>query len=271
MFTDTHAHLSWPRLANDLPAVLERARAAGVTRIVSIATDPVSARATLAIAEHHENICAAVSFFPDNVPNDSLVEMTEIAKLVAHEKVVAIGETGLDYHREARTNYALRQRQRDLFRAHLGLSKQRRLPVVIHSRESDADMLDIIAAHAEALPKEWRPWGVMHCFAGDTKMAFQCIETGLMISFSGILTYKNAVTMRDVASKIPLDCVLLETDAPYLTPEPHRRQWNEPAYLPLTAAVLAQIRGMSVEEIARVTSTNAERLFGCKTADARLI
>ncbi|MBM3861618.1 MAG: TatD family deoxyribonuclease [Verrucomicrobia bacterium] len=262
MFTDTHAHLSWPAFADDLPSVLERARAAGVTRIVSIATDLASACATIALAERHDGIGVAVGLHPGDIPDVSLAGMPEIAKLATHPKVVAIGETGLDYFREARKNHALRQQQRDLFWAHLGLSKERRLPAVIHSRDSDADMLEIVEAHAEALPKDWRPWGVMHCFTGDAKMAFACIEAGLMISFAGILTFKNSATMRDVAAKIPLDCALLETDAPYLAPEPNRGQRNEPAYLPLTAAALAQIRDVSVEEVARVTSANAERLFG---------
>lgn len=264
MFTDTHTHLAWPDFAADLSAVLERARAAGVTRIVSVATDLATARETLALAEQYAGVSVAVGLHPGELPNVSLAEMPEVAKLAAHPKVVAIGETGLDYFREARKDLVLRQQQRDLFWAHLGLSKERRLPVIIHSRETDADMLEIVEAHAGALPKDWRPWGIMHCFTGDAKMAFQCIEAGLMISFAGILTFKNSATMRDVAAKIPLDTMLLETDAPYLAPEPHRGQRNESSYLPLTAAALAQIRGVSVEEVARVTSANADRLFHFK-------
>ena len=264
MFTDTHAHLSWPAFAAELPSVLQRARAAGVTRLISVATDLISARATLALAERHDGVGVAVGLHPGDIPNVSLADMPEIAKLAGHPKVVAIGETGLDYFREARKDPALRQQQRDLFWAHLGLSKERRLPVVIHSRETDADMLEIVTAHAEGLSKEWRPWGVMHCFTGDAKMAFRCIEVGLMISFAGILTLKNSATMREVAAKIPLDTILLETDAPYLAPEPHRGQRNEPAYLPLTATALAQIRGVSIEEVARFTTANAKRLFRMK-------
>jgi TatD DNase family protein len=261
MFTDTHAHLTWPAYRDDIAAVLARARAAGVTRIVSIATDIASATATLALAAQHEHIFAAVGLHPGDIPEVSLAQMPDIARLAAQPKVVAIGETGLDYYREARKNHALRQQQRDLFWAHLGLAKDRQLPVVIHSRESDADMLEIVEAHAEALPKEWRPWGVMHCFTGNAAMVSRCIEAGLMISFAGILTFKNSATMRDVAAKIPLDCALLETDAPYLAPEPHRGERNEPAHLPLTAAALAEIRGVSVEEISRATEANAARLF----------
>ena len=261
MFTDTHAHLSWPAFTGDLEAVLERARAAGVNRIVSVATDLATARDTLALAAEHTGIHVAVGLHPGEIPNVSLAGMIEIAKLAEHPKVVAIGETGLDYFREAKNDHALRQQQRDLFWAHLVLSKERRLPVIIHSRDSDADMLDIVKAHAEALPKDWIPWGVMPCFTGDAKMAFECIEAGLMISFAGILTFKNSATMRDVAVKIPLDCALLETDSPYLAPEPHRGERNEPSRLPLTAAVLAQLCGVSVEEISRATEANAARLF----------
>jgi len=261
MFTDTHAHLSWPAFARDLPSVLDRARAAGVTRILSVATDLDSARATLAIAEEHDDIRVAVGLHPGDIPSVSISQVPELSQLLAHPKVVAIGETGLDYFREARNHPALRQQQRELFQAHLELSKQRRLPVVIHNRQSDADLLAIIEAHAATLPTDWRPWGVMHCFAGDAAMASRCIEAGLMISFAGILTFKNSATAHDVAAKIPLDSVLLETDAPYLAPEPHRGKRNEPSYLPLTAAALARLRNLPVEEVARVTSANATRLF----------
>ena len=289
MFTDTHAHLSWPDFAADLPLVIERARAAGVNRIVSVATDLVSARETLALAERYDGIHVAVGLHPGELPNVSLDQMPEIAKLAAHPKVVAIGETGLDYYRlpggrgsvraagengspggspSNPSTDTIKQQQSDLFWAHLGLSKERQLPVVIHSREADADTLEIVAAHAEALPKDWRPWGVMHCFPGDAKMAFECIEAGLLISFTGILTFKNSATMRDVAAKIPLDSVLLETDSPYLTPTPHRGQRNEPSYIPLIAAALAQIKGVSIEEISRVTESNADRLFHFQRAIA---
>jgi len=261
MFTDTHAHLSWPAFANDLPSVLERARTAGVTRIVSVATDLDSARATLALAEQHNDIGVAVGLHPGDIPRVSLDQMTEIAELARHPKVVAIGETGLDYYRDAKNNSLLRQQQQDLFRAHLGLAKERRLPVVIHSRESDTEMMAIISAHAKSIPKEQHPWGVMHCFGGDTTMAFACIEAGLMISFAGILTFKNAATMRDVAAKIPLEFVLLETDSPYLAPVPRRGERCEPSYLPLTAMVLAQIRGIALEKVAQITTFNASRLF----------
>lgn len=261
MFTDTHVHLSWPAFRADLDAVLERARAAGVSRIVSVATDLESAKATLALAENHEDIYVALGLHPGDVPSVSVSQIPELAKLLNHPKVVAVGETGLDYYREAGRDQRLREQQRALLQAHLQLAKERHLPVVIHNRKSDADMLKIIEAHAGTLPQDWRPWGVMHCFSSDAQMAFRCIEAGLMISFAGVLTFKNAASLRDVAMQIPLDWVVLETDAPYLAPAPYRGQRNEPAYLPLTAAALARLRGVSVEEIAHITSANAQRLF----------
>lgn len=261
MFTDTHAHLSYAKLAADLPGVVDRARAAGVTRIVSIATDLESSRQTIEIASRFEGIYAAVGLHPGDVPDVSLCDMGEVGRMASEPRVVAIGETGLDYFREARKDMALRQQQKDLFWAHLALAKERRLPVVIHNREAEKDILEILAAHAEGLPKSWRPWGVMHCFAGDETFAFDCIEIGLLISFTGILTFANATALRDVAAKVSLEHVMLETDSPYLAPVPHRGKSNEPAYVPHIAEVLAQIKGVAIDEVARMTEANAERLF----------
>jgi TatD DNase family protein len=132
---------------------------------------------------------------------------------------------------------------------------------VIHNRDADADTLQILRAHADGLPKDWRPWGVMHCFAGDAKFALDCIDIGLFISFTGIITFKNAATLHDVAQKVSLDHVLLETDCPYLAPVPHRGKRNEPSYIPLIAQALAQIKNGSVDDVASATTENAERLF----------
>jgi TatD DNase family protein len=178
--------------------------------------------------------------------------------LATSPKVVAIGETGLDYYREAKDNVTLRQQQKDLFWAHLELAKKRRLPVVIHNRSADADILEIL----RTCQLSWRPWGVMHCFSGDERFALECIELGLLISFTGILTFKNAGPLREVARQVPLDKIMLETDSPYLAPHPHRGKRNEPSYVPLIALTLAEIKNVPVEEIARTTTANAERLFG---------
>ncbi len=276
MFIDTHAHLSYPDFAEELPEVIARAHEAGVKRIVSIAPDLEAARRTLDIARRFDGVYAAVGLHPGDVPDHSLGDMKELEALAKGPKVVAIGETGLDYYRlverasppvhsrtaeTGETPVPLKQQQKDLFWAQLELAKERRLPVVIHNRAAEADVLEILRVHAEGLPKNWRPWGVMHCFSGDKKFAFDCLEIGLFISYTGILTFKNAAALRDVAKKVALDSVMLETDAPYLAPQPHRGQRNEPAYVPLIAETLAQVKGVSVEEVARATTENAQRLF----------
>jgi TatD DNase family protein len=262
MLIDTHAHLVYPDLANDLPQVIARAKSAGVGRIVSIATTLDDARKTLELTRQYDDVFAAVGLHPGEIPNVSLCDMKELAALASEPRVVAIGETGLDYYREAKDDAALRLQQKDLFWAQLELAKERRLPVVIHSRgETERDLLEILRAHSDGLPKDWRPWGVMHCFSGDEKFAFDCIEIGLLISYTGILTFKNAEALRDVAKKVTLDFVMLETDAPYLAPEPHRGKRNEPAYVPFIAEVLAQLKGVTADEVGRATTANAQKLF----------
>ena len=261
MLIDTHAHLCDPDFAGDLPDVVERAGAADVARIVGISTDLEATRQTLKIAQQFDGVFAAVGLHPGEVPRVSLCDMKELQQLVAEPKVVAIGEIGLDYYREAKDSAALRQQQKDLFWAQLELAQERHLPVVIHNRAAESDILEILRAHSGSLPKDWRPWGVMHCFSGDEKFAFDCLEIGLLISYTGILTFKNATALRDVAGKVPLNSVMLETDAPYLAPMPHRGKRNEPAYVPLIAEVLAQVKGVSIEEVARATTENAQRLF----------
>ena len=261
MYIDTHAHLSYPDFAADLAAIVERAEAAGVNQIIGIATDLETARRTLEIAGRFGGVYAALGLHPNDAAKVSLTDVKELARLTAEPKVVAVGETGLDFYREAKTDPALRQKQKDLFWAHLELAEDRHLPVVIHNRSAAGDLLEILRAHAGGLPKEWRPWGVMHCFSGDEKLAFDCIELGLLISYTGVLTFKNAAVLREVARQVSLDHVMLETDAPYLAPVPHRGKRNEPAYIPLIAEVLAEIKGITVAEVAAATSANAHRLF----------
>ena len=147
--------------------------------------------------------------------------------------------------------------QKEMFQAHLDLARQRRLPVIIHCRAADADTLAMVRANVP----DWRPWGVMHCFAGNTEVALECIKLGLLISFTGIVTFKNADALRVVAGAVPLESLVLETDSPYLAPVPQRGQRNEPAFIPHIAGALAQIKNVPVEELARITSANARRLF----------
>ena len=254
MFTDTHAHLSFPDFASDLPATVMRATAAGVTRIISVATDLADARRVLAVAGEYPGLFASVGLHPNHIPDSWRADLQQIAELAGQPKVVAIGETGLDYFRSCDRAAA----QQEMFQAHLDLARQRHLPVIIHCRAADADTL----AMARANVPDWRPWGVMHCFAGNTQVALECVELGLLISFTGILTFKNADTLRAVAGAVPLENMLLETDAPYLAPIPQRGQRNEPAFIPHIAGALAQLKGVPVEEVARVTTANAQRLFG---------
>jgi len=261
MLIDTHAHLSYPDFAGELSAVVERAKSAGVERIVSISTTLDDTRRTLELTRQFDGVFATVGLHPGEIPNVSLCDAKELATLASESKVVAIGETGLDYYREAKDDAVLRLKQKDLFWAQLESAKERRLPVVIHNRSAEGDILEILRAHAGGLPKAWRPWGVMHCFSGDEKFAFDCIEIGLLISYTGILTFKTAESLREVAKKVSLDFVMLETDAPYLAPVPHRGKRNEPAYVSLIAEVLAQVKGVTADEVAHATTANAQRLF----------
>ena len=274
MFTDTHAHLSFPDFASDRPATIARATAAGVTRIVSVATDLADAHRVLAVAGQYPGVFAAVGLHPNHVPDSWRADLQQIAELASQPKVVAIGETGLDYYRlpavgrvtsrgavsgdTADKADAIKQQQQEMFQAHLELARHRHLPVIIHCRAADADTLATVRANVP----DWRPWGVLHCFAGNTQMALDCIELGLLISFTGIVTFKNAAALRTVAGAVPLESLLLETDAPYLAPIPQRGQRNEPAFIPHIADALAQLKGVAVENLARVTTANAQRLFG---------
>lgn len=295
MLVDTHAHLNFPEFREELPAVIDRARAAGVERIVTISTDLTSARENLAIARAHPGVYAAVGLHPGQVPEVSLCDLKELRTLVADERVVAIGEIGLDYYRLPSADTAvdspvpaksrhdgagpasegarlscppspdgqtaaerIKQQQKDLFWAQLELAAEHHLPVVIHNRAAEADLIQILRRHQP----RFRPWGVMHCFSGDATFAEECRQLGLLVSYTGILTFKNAEPLRGVARHIDLGQVMLETDAPYLAPVPHRGQRNEPAFIPHIASVLAGIHQTTVAEVARVTTANAFRLFG---------
>ncbi len=263
MFIDTHAHLNFPEFSQDLPEVVKRAEEAGISKIITIATDLESARSALEIATNYSGIYAVVGLHPGAVPDVNVCDMGELQSLAGKQKIVGIGETGLDYYRLPKDGNAEKiiQQQKDLFWAHLDLAQNRRLPVVIHNRAADDDLLEIMQTHACGLPKEQWPWGVVHCFSGDDRFAFDCIEIGLMISYTGILTFKSADALRETAKKVPLDKVMLETDAPYLTPVPHRGKRNEPSYVPLIGQVLAEVKDLPMEEVAKVTSSNAQRFF----------
>jgi len=252
---DTHAHLDDEQFAADLLSVLDRARAAGVRIVLTVATSVPSSAASIALAQHHSMLFATVGIHPNNIPEAGLRAWDEIIALAEHERVVAVGETGLDRHWDT-TPFAV---QEEYFVRHLELARRRRLPVVIHCREAEADMLRILRSEFD----RYGPIrGVMHSFVGDAAMAEACRAMGLYLSFAGMLTYKNAVALRETAAQQPLDCVLVETDSPYLSPVPLRGQRNEPAHMVHTAACLAELQGVTLDQLAAQTTKNAVSIFG---------
>jgi TatD DNase family protein len=251
---DTHAHLEDEQLAGELPAVLERARAAGVVQIITVATTAASSAASVAMARQHSALFATVGLHPNNLTEAGATAWEEVRALVAEPRVVGIGETGLDRHWDT-TPFA---QQEESFLRHLELSRQTGKPVVIHCREAEADMLRVLRAEFEG---HGPLRGVMHSFTGDREMAEACLGMGLYLSFAGMLTYKNAAELRAVAAGVPRERLLVETDSPYLAPVPLRGKRNEPANVVHTAGCLAGLHGISLEEMAEVTTRNARELF----------
>ncbi len=252
--TDTHAHLDDEQFVSDLPAVLHRARAAGVANILAIATTAASSSACIALAESHATLWATVGLHPNNILEAEATAWDTIAAAVVHPRVVGVGETGLDRHWH-NTPFAI---QEEYFIHHLELSRRSGRPVVIHCREAETDMLRVLRDDYDRFGPIS---GVMHSFVGDAKMAEACRAMGLYLSFAGMLTYKNAAALRATAAQQPLDRVLVETDSPYLSPVPHRGKRNEPAHVVHTAACLAELLGVSPERLAEQTTINARMLF----------
>jgi TatD DNase family protein len=315
-FYDTHAHLDDPRFQEDFPLVIERAQAAGVTKIVSIGTDLESSRRVIALAEQYDCIFAVVGWHPSEA-HEALDDIRPALRdLAKHPKVVALGETGLDYHRlpgragspaheperpltpplspnggegglrpgegavreaKARMRSAnpvpvpqwrdahnvraladderYKQRQADLFRQHLEVAAETGLNVVIHQREAFDDTLALLRPFADKVR------GVFHCFSETAERLHQLLELGSLVSFTGIVTFKNAPTLRDTVAAAPLDRFMLETDCPYLAPEPYRGKRCEPAYVKEIAQVVAQVKGCSLAELSAATCATAEKFF----------
>jgi TatD DNase family protein len=252
---DTHAHLDDERFRDDLALVLERAGAAGVSSILAIATTAASSATCVALAAGHAQLYASVGIQPNHVAEAPPGAWDEVVALAAAAKVVALGETGLDRH----WDYTPFAAQEDYFARHLDLARQRHLVVVIHCREAEADTVRMLRADFD---RHGPLRAVMHSFTGDLATAEACLAMGLYISFAGMVTYKNAQTLRDVAAKMPLDRLVVETDSPYLAPVPVRGQRNEPAHVVHTAACLAGVLGVAAEVIAKHTTLNARALFG---------
>jgi TatD DNase family protein len=252
---DTHAHLDDEQFADDLPAVLDRARGVGVERVVTIATSAPSSAASIALAERHFMLFATAGIHPNNLLDATPTAWDEIVALIEHSRVVGIGETGLDRHWDT-TPFGM---QEEYFVRHLDLARQHHLPVVIHCREADSDMLRVLRSEFD---RHGPIRGVMHSFVGDAVMAEACRSMGLYLSFAGMLTYKNAAALRETAAQQPLDRVLVETDSPYLSPMPLRGKRNEPAHVVHTAACLAELLGITPEQLAEQTTKNALSVFG---------
>jgi len=249
---DTHAHLHFPEFADDLDAVLARARAAGVRRMLTIGTDVETSRAAVALAAREADVWAAVGFHPHDASRADDAALGEIERLAAAPRVVAIGECGLDFFR----NLSPRDAQERCFRAQLALARRAGKPVLVHCRDAHAETLAILA---EAPAGE--TGGIMHCFSGDVEIARRCLDLGLLISLAGPVTYPKARALPDVARFVPADRLVVETDCPFLPPQPHRGKRNEPAYLAITAARVAELRAEPLEVVAARTAENARMLL----------
>jgi TatD DNase family protein len=259
---DTHAHLDFSQYDADLLEVLARAEREGVTRVVTVGYDLDASRRALALAREHTGVRACVGVHPheaDQVGQDYLGDLEELSE---DRRVVGIGEIGLDYYRDR----SPRPEQRRVFEQQLDLAARVDKPVVVHDREAHGDVMSLIRRWVEGLSVSTggsrRPLGVMHCFSGDQRMAEELFELGFYISVAGPVTYQNAARLQDLVGRLPLDRLMLETDCPFLTPHPYRGQRNEPAHVRLVADKVAEIRGLPVDEVARITTDNARRLFG---------
>ncbi|MBI4610128.1 MAG: TatD family hydrolase [Candidatus Rokubacteria bacterium] len=257
MLFDTHAHLHFAEFAADLPAVLQRARAAGVRFMLTIGTDLESSREAVALAEAHPEVYAAVGVHPHDAAGADDAGLAELERLaVTSAKVVAIGETGLDYYR----NLSPREIQVQVFRRQLDLARGLDKPVLVHCREAHAETLTILREAGTGAR------GIMHCFSGDAAVARQCLDLGFLISIAGPVTYPNARKLPEVVKLVPVDRLVVETDCPFLPPQPHRGERNEPAYLAITAARVAELRGQPLEELGAVMARNALALFAIPDA-----
>jgi TatD DNase family protein len=256
MYVDSHCHLSFPELHERLPEIRREMAAAQVDRALCICTTLEEFPRVHSLATAHDNFWCTVGVHPDSegVKEPGLQDLLTLAAL---PKVVALGETGLDYYRLNGRSLADMAWQRDRFRVHIRAARTTGLPLVIHTRSASADTLDVLRDEGQGQVK-----GVFHCFTETMAVAMAALELGFHISFSGILTFRNAAELREVALAVPLERCLIETDSPYLAPMPHRGKVNQPAWVALVAGQLATIKGLPVADVARATSVNFEQLFG---------
>ena len=275
MLIDTHAHLDMHQFDADRDEVIARAREAGVSRIITIGIDVESSHTAIALAEQYDSIYATVGLHPHSAATASAETWAELRRLARHPRVVAIGETGLDFYRDL----SPRDDQRQAFQQQLALARELGKPIIVHDREAHKDVMNMLrqwvregyqpsAISHRPSAISHQPVGVMHCFSGDLAMAREVIEMGFYISIPGPVTFTNARRLPELVRALPLERLLIETDCPYLTPHPHRGKRNEPAYVRLVAEAIARIRGIPLEQVARITTANARALFGLESPGA---
>lgn len=252
---DSHSHIQMAEFNRDSSAVIDRAREAGVEKIIVVggAGDLSSNDGALKLAEAFPGLFATIGMHPHDAKDVSEDNLAYLRELLRRPRVVAVGETGLDFHYD----HSPRQVQIDLFCRFIQMALESRLPLVVHNRAADREVAELLSREGRA-----RLHGVIHCFTSDFQAAKAFLDQGFYLSFSGIITFKSAEAIRDVARRLPLDRILVETDSPYLAPVPHRGKRNEPAFARLVAETLGQIRGIPLEEVAQATTQNAQDLFG---------
>ncbi|WP_375706745.1 TatD family hydrolase [Bartonella sp. AA126HLJHH] len=253
MLIDTHCHLDFEDFSQDLDNVIQRALDAEVKRMITISTHVHKLDKLLAIAQSYDQVFCSVGTHPNHAHEEQNITAEELIQLSNHPKIVAFGEGGLDYHYD----YSTPEEQKKVFQEHIIASRKTQIPLVIHSRNADIDMEKILR---EQIKEGAFPF-ILHCYSSGMQLARAGIELGGYISFSGILTFKNALEIREIAKIVPHEHLLVETDAPFLAPSPHRGKTNEPSFVCYTAAVLAETIGLSIEETAQITTRNAFRLF----------
>lgn len=258
MLVDTHTHLNFPDYKKDIKEVISGAVAEGVEYLIEVGTDVPSSKRALELAKEYPFIYASVGIHPHGATTSTDKKWQEIKALAQGRKVVAIGETGLDYHYD----YSTKKDQRCLFERHIELAQELDLPIIIHNREAAEDCLNILRKFSKRPPR-----GTFHCFSGSKETAKECISMGFYISFAGPITFPNANRLREVVKSVPVERLLLETDSPFLAPQPRRGKRNEPAYLRYVLPVFARLYGLSEDDIARITTFNALGLFGLGTRD----
>jgi TatD DNase family protein len=252
MYIDTHVHLNADQYDEDLQDVINRAREAKVSKMVVIGFDTITIKRAIELAEEHPDIYAVVGWHPVDAIDCTEDDLKWIEELASHPKVVAIGEMGLDYHWDK----SPKDIQQVIFRKQIQLAKRVKLPIVIHNREATEDVVQILKEEGAA-----EVGGIMHCFSGSVETAKQCIDMNFMISLGGPVTFKNSKKPKEVAKEVPLEYLLIETDAPYLAPHPYRGKRNEPSYVPLVAEEIARLKDLPIEEVAEKTTQNALRFF----------